>query len=51
VDIKGHLLWDEKAEQAFGEVLALPDFTKPFFLDTDASGVGVGAVGNRRKRG
>ena len=53
VDIKGHLLWDEKAEQAFGElkqalkssaVLALPDFTKPFFLDTDASGVGVGAV-------
>ena len=45
--------WDEKVEEAFQELkkamsevptLGLPDFSKPFTLETDASSIGVGVV-------
>lgn len=50
---KKNFYWDEAAEQAFQElkgkmmslpVLRLPDFTKAFVVESDASGYGLGMV-------
>ena len=51
-DHKKKFTWCPDAEKAFQtlkthiscDILAHPDFSKPFFLHTDASGIGVGGV-------
>ena len=50
---KDKFMWGVDADEAFNKhknvitqapVLALPDFSKPFTLEIDASGIGVGVV-------
>lgn len=56
---KGPFIWDEKTEVAFQELkialttpptLALPDWSHPFTVECDASGVGIGAILTQRGR-
>ena len=50
---KNNFIWHEEALEAFQNlkkalcetsILTLPDFTKPFVLETDACDTGIGAV-------
>ena len=50
---QAHFKWTERCAQAFNQlkdnltstpILAMPDWTKPFILDTDACETGIGAV-------
>ena len=36
--------WEGECREAFAPVLAYPDYTKPFIVETDASDKGLGAV-------
>ncbi|KAK7247608.1 hypothetical protein RIF29_42494 [Crotalaria pallida] len=56
---KGKFAWNSPAEEAFQKlqqmvtsapVLAMPDFSKPFVIECDASGKGLGAVLSQEKR-
>jgi hypothetical protein len=53
LDKEGDFHWTEDSQQTFNKlkevmstctVLALPDFSQPFVLECDTSGVGIGAV-------
>lgn len=54
---KGNFGWNEEAELAFialkkamssTPILAMPNFNEQFFIEADASGIGIGAVLSQR---
>lgn len=56
---KGCFKWSEEVDEAFTKlkqeitttpILAMPDFTEPFIIETDASGDGIGAVLSQQGR-
>ena len=43
--------WEGECHEAFAPVLAYPDYTKPFIVETDASDKGLGAVLSQKQDG
>ena len=55
---QGEFIWTKAAAKAFNEVkqkmteapvMRLPDFTKPFEVESDASGIGIGGVLSQKR--
>jgi len=56
---KDNFIWNAKTKQAYDDikaaltqapVLILPNFSQSFVLETDASGIGIGAILSQKQR-